>query len=172
MFHFSEAGHGGRAGQKADQLNIKVNFKVFKVIFFELKKDQRMKHMQFLKANIVAIAALGIVAGTSAFNMNTTTLSQTYKYTGTSFDHSAVSNPANWKLSAIPTPENCGLANEVTCTIQLPNGFDNGSGELDSSKVQIQTSGSPVEKMVSDVINLQQEELPSILEDQTEGERP
>lgn len=125
-----------------------------------------------MKKYFVGIFAAAIALSLSAFTAKSKYFSQTYSYTGTSFSHADVSNASNWKIGATPTPEDCNIVEEVTCTIQLPNGFDNGSGELDGSKAQIQSMGPTSQRIVSDVLDLQSPSNPSVLEAQEDGARP
>lgn len=125
-----------------------------------------------MKKYVMSIFAAAIALSLSAFTAKSKHESQTYSYTGASFTMTDVSNASNWKIGVAPTPEQCGGSTEVTCTIQLPTGFANASGELDGAKAQVQPTAAGSDVTVSNVVDLQSPGNPAILQDREEGARP
>lgn len=101
-----------------------------------------MNIKSFLKANVVAIAALIGTAVTSAFTLSMDDY-DTYAFTGTQFDKNAVQDPNNWLLNGSSSAINCGESLEdVTCTMVIPKGYNDTNGHPKSAEVTI-TANTP-----------------------------
>lgn len=93
-----------------------------------------MKIKRFLKANVVAIAALGIVGAISAFTLSDPEELDEYSFTGTQFNQTAVETNSNWSLSGSPSAENCGESiQDVTCKMRIPKGYADVNGHPNTS---------------------------------------
>ncbi|HMR81533.1 MAG TPA: hypothetical protein PKE30_00270 [Niabella sp.] len=125
----------------------------------------------FLKANFILLVAIGIVAITSAFKAHYDT--DTYIYRGpASFTIGDLETESNWKLSGTPTALSCNEITEVNCTIQLPTDLDNGSGELDDMKAEVQANLVGSFNIVQEVHDLTQPSEPDVLGNKTYGQKP
>ncbi|MBZ4188954.1 hypothetical protein [Niabella beijingensis] len=94
-----------------------------------------MSIRQIVKTNVVAIAALGIVALTSAFKAKFAT--DTYHYTGPDFSVANLQTESNWQIGGSQTALNCGTVNQVDCSMDLPTGLNSGT-QLDPAKATVQ----------------------------------